>query len=545
MTCVVDEYAGVAGATLVADGTSGGVYACTLNQTEVGEDTNKNKFYIMQVFKDLKGTFYFYTRWGRIGLKGRPGAKPCPSQSAAVADFTKQFKAKTGNNWEQRAKFVQKSGKYHLSSVNTLTDEQIKAVEVATTQPKILPSSTLSKPVQDLLTRIGDLKMMNEALVRLEIDTKKMPLGKIDQSQLDLARAVLDQIKLVLAGGTVQAVVPNLSKIKIAATKTPPKLNVTVKSKVPTIPRTPSPKPVSTTAATISALSSKYYTYVPVACGMKKPPLIDNAVILQKYYDTLASLADISIGVKILNASTISSVNPLDSIYADINTTITPLDRDSDMWKQLTQYVANTHGSTHDCKLEVMDIFAISQLDKEAKYEKFCRETFGDNEPHRTLLFHGTPQSCVLSICKRDFFLDPSQLGVTIAGKMFGYGIYFADMASKSFNYTRADATGNVGCLLVAEVALGTQHELNDAAPDINLSKLSQSNCHSTKGCGKWFPDPNASTKIDGVNIPNGPVVSSSSQGTLRYNEHIVYNTEQQCIRYLILVKNNGGYGGY
>ena len=52
MTCVVDEYAGVLVHTLVADGTSGGVYACTLNQTEVGEDTNKNKFYIMQIFKD-------------------------------------------------------------------------------------------------------------------------------------------------------------------------------------------------------------------------------------------------------------------------------------------------------------------------------------------------------------------------------------------------------------------------------------------------------------------------------------------------------------
>ena len=277
---------------------------------------------------------------------------------------------------------------------------------------------------------------------------------------------------------------------------------------------------------------------------MKKPPLIDNAVILQKYYDTLASLADISIGVKILNASTTSSVNPLDSIYADINTTITPLDKDSDMWKQLTQYVANTHGQTHDCKLEVMDIFSISQLDKEAKYEQFCRETFGDNESNRTLLFHGTPQSCVLSICKRDFFLDPSQLGVMIAGKMFGYGIYFADMASKSFNYTRADATGNVGCLLVAEVALGTQKQLTDAAPDITLAKLSQDKCHSTKGCGKWYPGD--TSKINGVTIPNGQVVSSDdTKTTLRYNEHIVYNTEQQCIRYLILVKNNGGYGGY
>jgi acyl CoA:acetate/3-ketoacid CoA transferase alpha subunit len=77
------------------------------------------------------------------------------------------------------------------------------------------------------------------------------------------------------------------------------------------------------------------------------------------------------------------------------------------------------------------------------------------------------------------------------------------------------------------------------------MGKLSQSQCHSTKGCGKWYPDPSTSATINSLHIPNGQVVSSDDHTSLRYNEHIIYNTAQQCIRYLILVKNNGGYGGY
>ena len=40
-------------------------------------------------------------------------------------------------------------------------------------------------------------------------------------------------------------------------------------------------------------------------------------------------------------------------------------------------------------------------------------------------------------------------------GYMFGKGVYFADMVSKSANYCWANKTNPIGVLLLCEVALG------------------------------------------------------------------------------------------
>lgn len=41
---------------------------------------------------------------------------------------------------------------------------------------------------------------------------------------------------------------------------------------------------------------------------------------------------------------------------------------------------------------------------------------------------------------------------------MFGKGVYFADMVSKSANYCRTSKTDNIGVLLLCEVALGDMY---------------------------------------------------------------------------------------
>ncbi len=165
------------------------------------------------------------------------------------------------------------------------------------------------------------------------------------------------------------------------------------------------------------------------------------------------------------------------------------------------------------------------------------------------LLFHGTMQSCVLSIFKQDFALDPTKLknaqdlGVKIAGKMFGYGVYFADMSTKSFNYTRAQSTNDIGCLIVAEIAVGKTYNCRKSDFYANKKTLDQKGCDSTKGLGKWAPS--STTNIKGIAIPNGKCEETKENTVLRYNEYIVYDTNQILIKYLILTKNVGGYGGY
>lgn len=63
---------------------------------------------------------------------------------------------------------------------------------------------------------------------------------------------------------------------------------------------------------------------------------------------------------------------------------------------------------------------------------------------------------------------------------MFGKGIYFADMVSKSAGYCCTSASNNVGFLLLSDVALGSTHDLLGA--NSNLPVGMPKGKHSVKG---------------------------------------------------------------
>jgi len=121
---------------------------------------------------------------------------------------------------------------------------------------------------------------------------------------------------------------------------------------------------------------------------------------------------------------------------------------------------------------------------------------------------------------------------------MFGKGVYFADMVSKSANYCYTNRENSTACMLLCEVALGKMNELLHA--DYNAANLPPGTL-STKGCGKSAPPPNSYIKIDGdIQVPIGKGEPSDvKNGSLLYNEYIVYDIRQVKLRYLLKVKFN------
>lgn len=481
------------------------VYSCTLNQTDI--KTNKNKFYIMQLLKDGK-RWVLYKRYGRIGEPGKVIEDPYSSEASGRTAFEKQFKSKTKNAWSKKDDFKKYSGKYFLSEISY---EEVK--DVPDKPNTNIPDSKLEPKVVELLKMLSNIDMIKQTLVELEIDTKKLPLGKITKRQINKAKKLLQSLssKVSAKGGTLTA------------------------------------KDKQTLLDEITDLSSEYYTLIPLACGRRKPPVIEDSDIVNKYYSILSDLESMVVTAKIIeNVETKVDQNPIDALYEDINTTIKHVDPTSEIYAEMDKYIRNTHGKTHYCKIKMIDMYEIKQHGKKAKYDRYSKKI-----GNPTLLFHGTPQSCVLSIFKNDFYINPNSLkdsnkiGVKITGRMFGDGVYFADMATKSFNYTRAQATNGIGCLIMGEVAVGKQYERYAADYYINKKKLKDVGCHSAKGVGRWAPG--SSTVVDGVTIPNGEVKDHQGDFStvLRYNEHIIYDPKQVNIRYLVLVKNTGRYGGY
>lgn len=481
---LIDERCPVKGVLVEKNGK---IYSCSLNQTDI--KSNKNKFYIIQLIKTAQDYSLFIV-FGRTGDNGVTSLKQFSDELSGIRAFETQFKAKTGNLWSSDT-FEKKPGKYFLSEVSY--DDAIKDIKDIEIKA---PPSKLDQKVQELISMLSDTNMMNDALISLDIDTKKMPLGKLKDTQLKKAETVLDDILKLLQD-----------------------------------------KKVKPDQDTLTELSSLYYTYLPVACGRKKPPVINSNEMIDKYKDIIEELRKMVVAVNIKNDVKVG-VNPLDGIYDGIKTEIKVLDKNSTMYKELIKYIANTHGPTHGCKLEVLDIFEIEQEGMRKTYEETCKGI--DN---RTLLFHGTPMSCVLSIFKNKFYLDPQKLknpNIQIAGKLLGYGVYFADSCSKSINYCRANATNNIGCLIVNEIALGNISTRNNPDYNINKSVLDKTNSHSIQGLGKW--EPSSFTMVDGVKIPNGPLTEKNKGTYLKYNEFVVYDINQIFSRYLITVKNTGNY---
>lgn len=157
---------------------------------------------------------------------------------------------------------------------------------------------------------------------------------------------------------------------------------------------------------------------------------------------------------------------------------------------------------------------------------------------------------------------------------MFGKGLYFADMSSKSANYCYVTPSKNTGLVLLSEVSsycwATTLFELFDQVALGQINELLEADNHanrlpkgvsSVKGLGSIAPNTKnmitlwvdislffgetthccLSNRDDGVMVPMGPADTTSVVNpkgyTLNYNEYIVYDTKQVRMRYLIKLK--------
>jgi hypothetical protein len=72
------------------------------------------------------------------------------------------------------------------------------------------------------------------------------------------------------------------------------------------------------------------------------------------------------------------------------------------------------------------------------------------------ILWHGSRITNFVGIISQGLRIAPPEAPVT--GYMFGKGVYFADMVSKSANYCFTSRENNTGLMLLCEVALGNMN---------------------------------------------------------------------------------------
>ncbi|VDK42567.1 unnamed protein product [Taenia asiatica] len=428
--------------------------------------------------------FWTFRAWGRIGTDiGGSKVERFVNLDAAVQQFHDLFLEKTGNPWgTERANFVKMPRRFYPLELEQFDPERDATIEKTKIAHQV--ASKLGTRLQGLVHFLFDIASMTNALLEFEIDVRKMPLGKISRVQIQEAYGVLSDLSNLLAS---KKQIEGLDKSRLIGATT------------------------------------RFYTLIPHDFGLKVPPLLDSLETIKAKSRMLDDLLKLEVAYSLMKTGG-SDVNPLDEHYEKLKNRIEPLDRDSEEFKRIMEFLRVTHAPTHsNYALEVLDIFSLS---REGEAERF--KTLNN----RMMLWHGSRRTNWAGILAQGLRIAPPEAPST--GYMFGKGVYFSDMASKSANYCYTSPSAPQGCLLLCEVALGKTHDCFTA----NASRLSKQ-FGSRKGVGATAPNVETYFKEPetGVVYPIGrPVTSAEIKSDLLYNEYVIYDTAQIKQRYLVWV---------
>jgi len=404
----------------------------------------------------------------------------------AINDFSKKFFDKTKNEWAYRFEFVKVNGKYDLVLKDHDDDPDIKNEPEIEEKIKVEPCE-LDQKVQDLISMISDVSLMENCVKEMKFDIQKAPLGKLSQSQIDRGFQILKKIEIKINGRSKEG--PSLEK-----------------------------------------LSSQYYTHIPHDFGFSRMSSISNLEMLEDEIELLKSLEQITIAINLNHGE--KSLHPYTKVYNNLNTEIQI--GSSDEFRFVSKYLSESHGETHnDYELELVDLYTIKRRDEDEP--KALKGPF--SKQNIKYLWHGSRISNFGGILSRGLCIAPPSAPVT--GYMFGKGVYFADCASKSANYCHVTAEAPYGLLLLCKVALGKSHGIYDA--DDKLPKSLPKGYHSITATGKNIPS--REEEFNGASAPIGKHIKydQPEKCSLLYNEYVVYNTKQIQIDFIAKVKFNFG----
>eukprot|EP00475_Leptophrys_vorax_P035989 TRINITY_DN6004_c0_g1_i1.p1 TRINITY_DN6004_c0_g1~~TRINITY_DN6004_c0_g1_i1.p1 ORF type:complete len:746 (-),score=264.33 TRINITY_DN6004_c0_g1_i1:66-2303(-) len=495
----VDEAFSERGAKVYIE--DGVVYDALLNQTDI--KNNNNKFYVDQMVQRANGSYVVIHRWGRVGAFGQCKLNHFSDKEKAKKCFETQFHKKSGCTWEDRHLSKPTKGKYALlekdyestSTKQSATSGKSKDATggASSSEPEL--QSALDPRLQDLISLIFDQDLFVKSLKEFDYDEDQLPLGKLTKRHISKGYDVLKQIADVLIKGG--------SGMKSRCTD----------------------------------LSSEFYTLIPHRFGHRTiPTVIGTTDLLKQKLEMVEQLMNIEISNALIDQveqAVKDRRSVIDKKYESLKCELVPVD-DQETLDLVDRFVKNTHGRTHHLKLKVGDVFEVARNGEKDGFDAKAKEV-----GNIRLLWHGSRLTNFVGILSQGLRIAPPE--APVSGYMFGKGVYFADMVSKSANYCHAYQSDGHGLMLLCEVALGEMNPKLHA--DYNAGDLPAGKW-STLGKGRMYPNESEAEllEMDGhkVMVPCGTQVDDPNLGgSLMYNEFIVYDVKQVRMKYLVRMKFN------
>uniref|UniRef100_A0A6L2LPT7 Poly [ADP-ribose] polymerase n=1 Tax=Tanacetum cinerariifolium TaxID=118510 RepID=A0A6L2LPT7_TANCI len=458
------------------------IYNTTLSLSDLS--TGINSYYILQLIEDDKGSdCHVFRKWGRVGNEKIGGTKLEEfSKTDAIKEFKRLFLEKTGNSWEawEQKKLQKQPGKFYPLDIDYgVNKDSPKKNKIKDAKSQLAP------PLADLMKMLFNVETYRAAMMEFEINMAEMPLGKLSKSNIQKGFQVLTELQNLL--------------------------------------KETSDNPAVRESMIVDA-SNRFFTVIPSV----HPHVIKDEDDFKLKVKMLEALQDIEIASRLVGFDA-DNDDSIDDKYKKLQCEMVPLPHDSEDYQLVEKYLQTTHAPTHtDWALELEEVFTV---DRQGEFDKFS--PYKDKLKNKMLLWHGSRLTNFVGILSQGLRIAPPEAPAT--GYMFGKGIYFADLVSKSAQYCFTDKKNPVGLMLLSEVALGDIYELKKAKYMDKPPKGKD----STKGLGKKIPNESEHVKWrDDVVVPCGKPVSSNVKATeLMYNEYIVYNTDQVKLQFLLKVR--------
>jgi poly [ADP-ribose] polymerase 2/3/4 len=412
----------------------------TLNFTDIVN--NNNKFYNLELIEATNGKFYLYTAYGRVGVSGVKEYRECVNKADAEDEAAKIVKAKTKKGYVEvkllKADVGSELGKQRVE-VNSVSVDALKKMGVKVEEQG--EPSKLHPEVQSLVkTWFG----VTQEFVELNLDTGKCPLGQLSLDQIDKAKQILEEARLIV----------HKKKVDIQE---------------------------------LNKLTSSYYSNIPHVLGHRINADVlrfDDDVKIDKAFDILDVFADAK-NVQ----GVISKRTAIDSQYDTLKANLDYLDPSDPTWKWIDAMLHKTRAGNHSFlgNLKTHKIFKMDRHDEDKYFlknaEKIAKECgkFMPSETYAKLVkerpdvpkemrdlyakanilpgWHGTRRANMIGITTKGLLIRPS--GVAHAGSMYGDGVYWATNSTKSINYCDvkgsywAQGNNKTAYLFLADVAFG------------------------------------------------------------------------------------------
>ncbi|XP_062171215.1 protein ADP-ribosyltransferase PARP3 [Alnus glutinosa] len=469
------------------------LYNCAFSLCDVGRGLND--YCVMQLITVPESGLQLYYKKGRVGddPNAEERLEEWEKNDNAVEEFLRLFEEITGNEfepWEREKKFQKKPLKFYPIDLDDGVEVRhgglgLRQLGVAVAHCKLEPL------VGNFMKVLCSQEIYKYALMEMGHDSPDLPIGMVTTFHLKRCEEIVLEF----------------------------------------IERVRSMKETGQKAEAVwSDYSQRWFTLMHSTRPFifrEFQEIADHAAAV------LETVRDITVASHLIGDMSGSSIDdPLSDGYEKLGCSISPLDKQSDDYKMILNYLERTYepvkvGDT-EYGVTVDNIFSV-ESNALPSYDEI------KNLPNKVLLWCGTRNSNLLRHLHKGFL--PSICQLPVPGYMFGRAIVCSDAAAEAARYGFTAVDRPEGFLILAIASLGDQiTELNSPPED---TKSLEEKKLGVKGVGKRKTDESEHfVWKDGIKVPCGRLLPSEHKDSpLEYNEYAVYDPKQVSIRFLVGVK--------